>query len=521
MGTPSYMPPEQADGRGAAVGPKADVYAIGATLYALATGRPPFQSTTPMDTILQVIHQEPVPPWRLNAGIPRDLETICLNYLEKDPARRYATAEALVDELRRFLDGKPILTRPVGPHERAWRWSRRNRLAAALITVVARLTAAGTATITGLWLRAENLRQKAVSAEGRTRLALEQAVAAGERADRARGEAVAAGRRAEASAATARQAVNDYLDRITEAPQLKRPGLLGLRRDLLSLALGYYEGFLRKSAADPGLRAESAAAGQRVAMIPSELGDTRQSLEVARQAVALGEELVREHPDRIAYQHLLAASLNSLANPMRTERRLEDAADAYRRGIAVLEGLVKSNPQDIHAAEDLAMETSNLATVLGNLGRSEESVTLLTRNRARLEDLVGRTGTSRVRARSLLAGVLHSLGDHAADRGRFDEAAGLADEAAGLWPRHPGQLIRPALLLTACVGSSAGDSAEARARRDRFGRRAVELLTRAFDAGYRDPSFYRANRSLDPIRSRDDFQALLRRLDSPTGAPSK
>ncbi len=713
MGTPSYMPPEQADGRGAAAGPKADVYAIGATLYALATGRPPFQAATPMDTILQVIHQEPVPPRRLNAGIPRDLETICLKCLEKDPARRYATAEALVDELRRFLDGKPILARPVGPHERAWRWSRRNRLAAALLTVVALLTAAGTATITGLWLRADNLRQKAVSAEGRTRVALAQAVDAGERADRARGEAVAAGRRAEASAATARQAVNDYLDRITEAPQLKRPGLLGLRRDLLSLALGYYEGFLRESAADPGLRAESAAAGHRVAIILSELGDTRQSLEVARQAVALGDELVREHPDRVAYQHLLAASLNSLANPMRTERRLEDAADVYRRGIAILEGLVKSDPQDIHAAEDLAMQTSNLATVLGNLGRSEESVKLLTRNRARLEDLVGRTGTSRVRARSLLAGVLHSLGDHAADRGRFDEARGLygraleireavvrehpddweqqsqlariynelgllhfhfhrpdealayyqkgreirerllaaepasfelqeylarslenlgnlynslgrpaealpvlercrdlrarfvtanpgnfgvrsslggslhnlamsyerlgrtddaerlyrealehqrralkaqpqhmtsrafltnhllnlgdllrragkldeaarlADEAAELWPRHPRRLIRPALLLTACAGSSPGSSAEATARRDRLGRRAIEILSRAFDAGLRDPSFYREASALDPIRGRDDFRALLRRLDSPTGAASK
>ncbi|MHB1556515.1 MAG: serine/threonine-protein kinase, partial [Isosphaeraceae bacterium] len=186
MGTPSYMPPEQASGTRGAIGPPADVYAIGATLYALATGRPPFLAATPMDTILQVIGEEPVPPRRLNTGIPRDLETICLKCLEKDPARRYATAEALMDELRRFLDGKPILARPVSPPERAWRWARRNRLAAALLTVVALLTATGAATITALWLRAEKARQNAVSAEGRTRLALAQTVAAGEQADRAR-----------------------------------------------------------------------------------------------------------------------------------------------------------------------------------------------------------------------------------------------------------------------------------------------------------------------------------------------
>ncbi len=136
MGTPSYMPPEQAGGNRGDVGPASDVYALGATLYALLTGRPPFQAATAMDTVLQVIGEEPVPPRRLNASIPGDLETICLKCLEKDASRRYATAQALADDLRRWLGGEPIMARPAGPLERMAKWSRRNPAAAAWLAAI-------------------------------------------------------------------------------------------------------------------------------------------------------------------------------------------------------------------------------------------------------------------------------------------------------------------------------------------------------------------------------------------------
>jgi mono/diheme cytochrome c family protein len=126
LGTPAYMAPEQAEGKKDEIGPRTDVYALGAILYELLAGRPPFQGSSPLDSLRLVMSQEPTPPSRLVPTVPRDLEAICLKCLEKSPGHRYDSAIALAEDLRRFLDGQPVTARHIGPLQRGWKWMRRH-----------------------------------------------------------------------------------------------------------------------------------------------------------------------------------------------------------------------------------------------------------------------------------------------------------------------------------------------------------------------------------------------------------
>ncbi len=217
LGTPGYMAPEQAGAKAGAVGPAADVYALGAILYELLTGRPPFRAETPLDTVLQVINDDPIPPGRLVPRLPHDLQTICLKCLEKNPASRFASARALADDLHRFLVGEPIRARPVSALERGKKWVKRHPGLAGAIGLVGVVTALGFAGVTWQWRNAESARAVAIENQ-RT--------------------AEAAGRESSARAAAERRAREEldrslYLQRIALAQADWSRGNLGRAEDLL------------------------------------------------------------------------------------------------------------------------------------------------------------------------------------------------------------------------------------------------------------------------------------------------
>jgi WD40 repeat protein/predicted Ser/Thr protein kinase len=173
LGSPNFMPPEQAEGRHKKMTPRSDVYALGAMLYFLLTGRPPFAADSAVATLRQVVQNDPVAPRLLNPGLPRNLETICLRCLEKEPSRRYTTAQEVGDELGRFQRSEPILARPITLVERAWRWCHRRPVVATLLVALLAVLATGFSATLWQWRRAEQ--NAGQLAESVTRLELERA----------------------------------------------------------------------------------------------------------------------------------------------------------------------------------------------------------------------------------------------------------------------------------------------------------------------------------------------------------
>jgi eukaryotic-like serine/threonine-protein kinase len=392
LGTPGYLSPEQARGDNN-TGPATDIYALGAILYEMLTGRTPFTGSSPTDIILRVLRDEVVSPAYHRPGISRDLETICLKCLQKEPAKRYVSAADLAQDLRNFLEGRTVTARPVGPLVRSWKWTRRHPTATVLLAALAAALAASV--WGGVWYAQDQRHQAEVERKLR-RQALD--------------------------------AVDANLTQVSESRLLQVPGLQPLRRELLDTALRYYQNFINEQSGDPALRKDLAAAFFRVAGIESAIGSTGKAIDNYEKALAIQRELAAQQPADHDLRAAVASTLGRLAN-LRVDLGQNDVARAsYEEARAIGLALVKEEPQNAHFAFETDRTTANLAILESMEGHDDRFNALVASVLDRENQSLARTPEHQ----NLFATVLTNLATQYKNHGRLDEAQKTLDRALGI-----------------------------------------------------------------------------------------
>jgi serine/threonine protein kinase len=351
IGTPCYMAPEQAAGHTRQLSVAVDVYALGAILYETLTLRPPFRDTSRLLTLQQVRLNVPVPPRALRPRVPLDLETICLKCLEKNPARRYATARDLAIDLRHFLCGEPIEARPNPWWERVGKWMRRRPVAAAALFT----GGAAAIALVAMWLAFTlELRRERNAAAQSAREAEKQRLLAVANQDQALA------------------AVDRFLARIGDRRLADVPEMDEVRRELLEDALGFCEQFLEQSPnPDRNVRFQAGRTHGRLAKILRSLSRFEPAEENYRRALAIFQQLINEYPDDCAYRFEFAKNSYNLSVLYRETRRGSEADSLVAQALDLQERLVQQDPRSRDFRRDLATTSIVRATFLRTHGQAD------------------------------------------------------------------------------------------------------------------------------------------------------
>lgn len=408
VGTPHYVAPEQAVG--AAIDARCDVYALGTTLYELLTLRVPHSGDSTAEILRKIQTREPTPLRKLNPAVPRDLETICATAMAKEPAVRYASAEELAEELRRFITLRPVHARPVGPVTRTLRWTRRNPMAAVALVSLTLLVVVGP-TVFGLYSQA-----------AARRLGREQAATVVQRD------------RADRNVERVLRTVDEMLTRMGQQDLVHVPRMDELRRELLERALRLHQELIAEGDADEKVRRNTARAQCSVARVLHDLGRLEEAVVEAERAVELLTAL-QEAPDAEPEDTLeLTHGLWQLSLIRKHRGDLEGAEAPLLRALALGEERLAALPDSVEARQNVANTCVNLGGLYSDLGRHEEGEHALrdavNHCELALEDAPGDAALRSTRAALLvnLSSVL-SLGP------RTEEAESVGREALAAWRR--------------------------------------------------------------------------------------
>eukprot|EP00913_Durusdinium_trenchii_P010893 g10222.t1 len=379
MGTPSYMPPEQAAGKIEQVGPLADVYSLGAMLYATLTGRPPFQAANVIETLKHVLEREPVSPSQLNPAVDKDLETICLKCLQKDASKRYDTARGLAGDLECYLAGKPISARPISRPARLWRWCKRNPLGATVAGLILFLAIAGPM-VAAIQIDTNRRLDTALTGEKEATATAEakerETAAALVQVELALANEQAALKRKDKALLETEKSIDAYVEVVKNAELLKDPRFKPLLKDLLKEALAHYERFIEehRDEQDEKTRVRMAQAFFEIGQICSEKGSKDKAVEAYLQALEIRKQLARESPESTKYQRDIADVHNNLGVIYKEIGKLPDALSSYHHAVQIYEHVMHANPKVTRVQSGLAHCHQNIGILYRETGKMMEAL---------------------------------------------------------------------------------------------------------------------------------------------------